>query len=460
MSGSDAPGPDDRGTHRGGRGALSEPQPGPVPGVSASSSGPVPAALLAGPDAGTAREALGAVVRSLAEAPAPDHPGDLALQALLAAYVRRDPDSVGAGTLEAAAALPSLDDAIALLGEADLGHALHRGFTEVAWVVAHLRRGDPDLDEMLAPVDEALLSLLAGSWEGPFDLAFGLAGIGTYALERWPGAAAGALLDGAVRQLDALAEPSGPGRALRTPPSLADLYGVSASLLPAFSAEGYFELGMAHGAAGAVSVLSRAVRAGAGGAGARRLLAELAAWLAAAANPPGAPFAFPGRLTVGLDAREDHRRASWCKGDPGLALALIHAGRALERDDLRSRGLEVARRIAALPAERSGVSDACLCHGALGLAHLFRRFHEASGEAALREAAVRWTLAALRLREPGRGTGGFVARFHRDDGSVYEAQDSSFLSGAVGIGLALAAALSPVDPGWDALLLANPGGAP
>jgi hypothetical protein len=415
-------------------------------------------ALLAGPDAGAAREALGAVVRDLAEAPAPDHPGDLALQALLAAYVRRDPEGVGAEALDAATALPSLDDAIALLGEADLGFALHRGFTEVAWVVAHLRRGDPHLDEMLAPVDEALLSLLAGTWEGPFDLAFGLSGIGTYALERWPGPAAAALLDGAIRQLEALAEPSGPGRALRTPPSLADLYGVSASLLPAFAAEGYFELGMAHGAAGAVSVLSRAVRAGAGGARARRLLSDLAAWLAAAANPPGAPFAFPGRLTVGLDAREDHRRASWCKGDPGLALALFHAGRALERDDLRSRGLEVARRVAVLPAERTGVSDACVCHGALGLAHVLRRLHEASGDDALREAAARWTRTALRMRQPGRGTGGFVARFHRDDGSVYEAQDSSFLSGAVGIGLALAAAISRVDPGWDALLLANPGG--
>jgi hypothetical protein len=399
-------------------------------------------------------------VRDLAGAPAPDHPGDLALQALLAAYVRRDPEAVGAEALAAAAALPSLDDAIALLAEADLGFALHRGFTEVAWVVSHLRRGDPDLDEMLAPVDEALLSLLAGTWEGPYDLAFGLSGIATYALERWPGRVAQALLDSAIRQLDALAEPSGPGRALRTPPALADLYGVSAPLLPAFSAEGYFELGMAHGAAGAVSVLSCAVRAGAGGARSRRLLSDLAAWLAAAAHPPGAPFAFPGRLTVGLDAREDHRRASWCKGDPGLALALLHAGRALERDDLRSRGLDVARRVASLPAERTGVSDACVCHGALGLAHLLRRFHEVGGEPALREAAVRWTLSALRLREPGRGTGGFVARFHRDDGSVYEAQDSSFLSGAVGIGLALAAAVSRVDPAWDALLLANPGGVP
>jgi hypothetical protein len=417
-------------------------------------------ALLEGADAIAAREALAAVVRDLVEAGAPDHPGDLALQALLGTYVRGDPGATGAAAAGAGGRLPSLDDAVALLAEADLGFALFRGFTEVAWTIAHLRRGEPDLDEMLAPVDEALLSLLAGPWEGPFDLAFGLAGIATYALERWPGPVASALLEGAIRQIDALAELSGPGRALRTPPSIADLYGVPGALLPSFSSEGYFELGMAHGVAGAVAVLSRAVRAGAGGTAARRLLSDLAAWLASAANASDAPFAFPGRLTVRLDGREEHRRASWCKGDPGIALALLHAGRALGRDDLRVRGVAVARRVAALPSGRTGLSDACLCHGALGLAHLFRRFHEATGEGALRDAAVRWTLAGLEMREPGHGTGGFVARFHRDDGSVTEAQDSSFLTGAVGIGLALAAAVSTVEPGWDALLLANVGGAP
>jgi len=427
--------------------------------------------LLSGSDADAAREALAAVTRDLGAAPAPDHPGDLALQALLAAYVRRAGAAAGDAALAAAARLPALDDAIARLAEADLGFALHRGFTEVAWVVAHLRRGETDVDESLAAVDAALLDLLARPWEGPFDLAFGLVGIGTYALERWPSPVAAALLDGAMHQLDTLAEPSGVGRALRTPPSLADLYGVPAALRQSFSADGYFELGMAHGVGGAVSMLSRAVRAGgeggAAGAGAvraaaragHRLLEDLVSWLVAAGRPEGAEWAFPGRLSLDLAMSEEHRRASWCKGDPGVALALLHAGRALGRADLRRRGLEVARRVAALPPERSGVPDACLCHGALGLGHVLRRVHEASGDPAFREAAVRWTQAALALREPGRGTGGFVARFHRDDGTVHEAQDSSFLTGSVGIGLALAAAVSTVEPGWDALLLANPGGA-
>jgi hypothetical protein len=413
--------------------------------------------LLAGADADSARQALAAVVRDLADAPRPGHPGDLALQALLGAYVARDAGACGAAAVEAAARLPSLDDAVERLADADLGFALHRGFTEVAWVAAHLRRGDPDLDASLAPVDEALLSLLAGRWEGSFDLAFGLAGIATYALERWPGPAAAALLDAALARLEEMAEPSGPGRALRTPPPLADLYGVPAPLLPAFASQGYFEVGMAHGAAGAIAALSRAVRAGAGGPAARRLLADLAAWLVAAANPPGSPLAFPGRLSADLIGREDHRRASWCKGDPGVALALAHAAGALGRDDLRARAREVAEGVAAIPEGRSGISDACVCHGALGLAHVLRRLHEATGAAALREAAVRWARAGVGMRRPGRGTGGYVAVFHRDDGSAFEAQDSTFLTGAVGIGLALAAAVSPSDPAWDALLLAAPG---
>lgn len=438
-----------------------------------SGTAPRPDALLSGADAAAAREALASLLDDLSRSPRTDHPGDLALQALLAEYVRRaGPAGAGERALEAAGRLPALEDAIERLGEADMGFALHRGFTEVAWTVAHLRRGDPSLDELLAGVDEALLELLDSPWEGPFDLAFGLAGIGAYALERWPSPAAESIVGGVIRQLDALARPSGPGRALRTPPAIADLYGVPPALLPSFSASGYHELGMAHGAAGPVAMLARAVRVGAG-QGSRRLLEDLVAWLAGAPAlvaasagaghrpghwPGGGPApSFPGRLSVDLSAREDHARASWCKGDPGIALALLHAGRALGRHDLWQQGLDTARMVAGFSRERAALPDACVCHGELGLGHLLRRFHEASGDHAFREAATRWTRAALSRREPGRGTGGFVARFHRDDGSVYEAQDSSFLTGAVGIGLALSAAVSTVDPAWDSLLLANPG---
>lgn len=410
------------------------------------------------PSAGAIREALAAVVASLAEAPRPDHPGDLALLSLLAEHVRRAGREAGEAALAAADGLPPLEDAIALLAEADIGFALHRGFTEVAWVAAHLWKGLPDLDELLRPVDEALRSLLDHPWEGPFDLAFGLAGLGVYALERWPGTAAAALLEGVVRQIDALAEPSGGWRALRTRPDQVDLYGVEPPLRDLFAAEGYFELGMAHGVAGPVAVLARAVLAGAGGARARRLLGDLASWLAEAALPAGAELAFPGRLSRDLSAAELHRRASWCKGDPGVALSLLAAGRALGREDLRRLGLGAARRAAVRPPEAAGIADACLCHGALGLGHVFRRLHRASGDPVLGEAGTRWTREALAMRQPGRGTGGFLARFHREDGTTYEAQDTSFLTGGVGIGLGLAAAVSSADPSWDALLLASVGG--
>jgi hypothetical protein len=412
------------------------------------------------PVAESAREALAAVVASLAEAPRPDHPGDLALLALLAEHVRRADGAAGEAALAAAGGLPPLEDAFARLADADVGFALHRGFTEVAWVAAHLWRGAPDLDEVLRPVDEALLSLLDQAWEGPFDLAFGLAGLGVYALERWPAAAATRLLEGVVRQLDALAEPSGGWRALRTRPDQVDLYGVEPPLRDSFAAEGYFELGMAHGVAGAVGVLARAVLAGAGGERARPLLGDLASWLAAAARPAGAELAFPGRLSRDLSAAELHRRSSWCKGDPGVALSLLAAGRALGRGDLRHLGLDAARRAALRSPAVAGISDACLCHGALGLGHVFRRLHQASGDPVLRAASARWTREALAMRQPGRGTGGYLARFHREDGTTYEARDTSFLTGAVGIGLGLAAVVSSADPSWDALLLASAGGPP
>jgi hypothetical protein len=50
-----------------------------------------------------------------------------------------------------------------------------------------------------------------------------------------------------------------------------------------------------------------------------------------------------------------------------------------------------------------------------------------------------------------RGVGGFYA-YHPNREPVWQA-DPSFLSGSVGIALALLSAVHPIDPGWDRLLL-------
>jgi lantibiotic modifying enzyme len=106
----------------------------------------------------------------------------------------------------------------------------------------------------------------------------------------------------------------------------------------------------------------------------------------------------------------------------------------------------------------TGVVDAGLCHGASGLALTFARLFRATGEERLRDAAVRWFERTLALRRPGNGIAGFRSWVPEEDGAEGWAwsDDASFLSGASGIGLALLAAATCVEPAWDSVLLLRP----
>jgi len=81
---------------------------------------------------------------------------------------------------------------------------------------------------------------------------------------------------------------------------------------------------------------------------------------------------------------------------------------------------------------------------------------QATGEERLAEAARSWYERALAFSEPGCGCGigGFRSWATDRTGVSDWRDDPGFLEGAAGVGLALLAAASPVEPEWDRLLLA------
>jgi hypothetical protein len=146
-------------------------------------------------------------------------------------------------------------------------------------------------------------------------------------------------------------------------------------------------------------------------------------------------------------------RLAWCYGDLGIAATVAVAAQGARRTDWRGTAHEIARAAARRPPAASGVIDASLCHGAAGVAHLFNRLYQESGDPELGEAARRWLHRALAFRRPGRGIGGFRTWEAQADGSGSWYDDAGFLAGAAGTGLALLAAVSPVEPAWDRALL-------
>lgn len=367
--------------------------------------------LVEGEAATRALEAAKAIARDLAsDSQAPPGPGLSDGQAGLAlffAYLERSLGDPEAGEH----AVHHLDRAIARLAQPPAPNAsLYHGFTGVAWMAEHLAAGESSAEEedLNEEIDRALLVALRRSpWRGEADLLGGLVGWGVYGLERLPRPSARELLRLVVLRL---AEHSG---ATREP-----------------------DLGMAHGAAGVIALLARMLQEGASSPEAVSLLT---------ATVDGVLLSSQG------DGGEGD--LAWCAGDAGLSVALLAAGLACGREDWERAALRLAVAAAGRYLDGAEGFDPALCHGTAGLSHLFHRLYQTTGDPVLLAAAHRWLERTMARRRPGKGIGGYLCFRRQADGRFGWVSDAGFLGGAAGIGLALLAAATPVEPAWDRLLL-------
>jgi len=364
----------------------------------------------------------------------------------------------------------SLDAAIGVLAAVPMSTSLYSGFPGIAWAADMVgglvgrtgtrdtgtRDGSPGErvsggtgpEDRNGDIDAALAAVVLRYPErGAYDLIDGLAGIGAYALARWPRPAAAACLDGVVERLAARARRDGDGVHWWTGPD--QLIGPRARQYP----DGGVDLGMAHGIAGLIPLLARAHTLGAHPRAVRSMLDGTVRWLLAHLIETPAGHTAPG--FVARDTAPVPARMAWCYGDPGVAMALLLAGRDAGEPAWTRAGTELALAAAARTPAEAGVSDAGICHGSAGLAHLFCRMYQLTGEQRLADAAVTWAERTI-ARCTGQDGG------HRGDEAAGQGggrsgrQGAGLLEGTAGVALVLLAACYPVEPAWDQLLFGVP----
>jgi lantibiotic modifying enzyme len=343
--------------------------------------------------------------------------------------------------------LQSLREALATTAARQEGASLFSGFLGVGWVLRHLEGQIFDADEDPGTeVESTLLQALAlhpDLWSA--ELISGLAGFGLYFLERLPSEASRHGAEQVVERLAAQAEEEGGAVSWFTP--VRSMPSSHREIYP----DGYYNLGVSHGIPGVIGFLAAAHRRGVAATEARRLAEGAVRWLLDHRLPESSGNTFPGYAGPGIEPVPT--RLAWCYGDPGVAAVLGLAGRTFGREDWEREALAVARRAAKRGESDVSVVDAGLCHGTAGLAHVFHRLHRATGDEMLREAALFWLQRTLDQRRPGRGTGGFEHADAGASGPNRWSEETGFLNGAAGIGLTLLAALTPVEPEWDRLML-------
>lgn len=345
-----------------------------------------------------------------------------------------------------------LDTAVEGVATIIMPPGLYSGFPGVAWVAEHLQtrlfEPDPESGDPYLEIDEALLTFVGTlTTADEYDLIGGVTGLGVYARERLASPSGALLLERVVDHLATQAETGPDGTTWFTPPHR----------LPEWQREihpqGLYNLGVAHGIPAVLALLAIACRAGVAADRARPLLDGAVRWLLARQLPAGTASCF-GTVAV-AGGEPSPSRLAWCYGDPGIAATLLVAAQAAGEPAWEAKALEIARHAARRAPEQSFVRDAGICHGAAGLAHLFNRFWQASGEAVFRDAAVAWIERTLAFQVPGEGIAGFSA-WHAQSGQQGRwVAEPGLLEGATGVGLVLLAAVSAVEPEWDRILLVS-----
>ncbi len=356
---------------------------------------------------------------------------------------------LGSGdTSDRDAALALIERAVDALAEGSFRPDLGAGFTGIAWAVQHLQRafgltGEGDLAES---ADEALAELVMPRRPiRSYDLISGLAGWGVYCVERGPGSRAGECFVRIVDHLEALAERRDGRACWFTPPEAMPEH--QRETAP----EGYYNVGMAHGAAGVLAMLGLAQASGLADERIPGLVTAGARWILEQERPEDLSLRFVNWVARGRNERRS--RFAWCYGDPGVIVGLVVAARGIGDAELCETMLVHARRAADLSIEHPDVRDAALCHGAAGVGHIFNRLFQATGEPCFADAARFHLRRAIELRAPGEDVAGFRALRAKPEGGDPWAADAGLLTGACGIALALHASTSHVVPAWDRVLL-------
>ena len=345
-----------------------------------------------------------------------------------------------------------LNRAIEAMNDSTPAASLFVGFTGVAWVSEHLdamsrQRSGDDGEDPNADVDAALIDHLAEPRpHAEWDLVEGLVGLGVYAIERLPRASGRRVLELVIARLAELAQPVPPGLTWPTPPGRPVADHVR-------DPQARYDVGLAHGIPGIVALLGLAIEADVDVERCRQLLEGAVRWLLAQRLPRECVSCFPSH--VGTEADAAPARCAWCYGDPGVAIALWGAARRAGMADVERAALGIARHAAEVRERRDDVRDAQLCHGSAGVAHLFHRLHRATGDASAKAAALYWFERTLEFRRPGAGLAGFRTWSLERTLEGEWIDDPRFLTGIVGVGLALLAAATDVEPAWDRVLLAS-----
>lgn len=344
----------------------------------------------------------------------------------------------------------------------NLGPGLADGLSGLATAARALSREGTRYRSLLCTVEAALvevaeahvakmrLSSPHGVAVSTFDVIAGLTSVGRYLLARRDAPACRRALESVLGCLVYLSEEDAGG----VPHWHTGIEHMTDSSLRTSYPHGHVNLGLAHGIAGPLALLSLATIVGVEVDGQQQAIVRTGDWVGRSqledewgVNFPAAtPLAPPGGTTANDEPRPS--RSAWCYGAPGMARALWLAGSATHRRDYRDLAVAAMGAVYRRPTAARRIDSPTVCHGVAGLLQVTLRFANECRLPMFVDAARDLTTQLVGAHEP---TSRFGYRNLEPNGSRVD--HPGLLDGAAGIALVLLAATTRVEPTWDRVLL-------
>lgn len=315
------------------------------------------------------------------------------------------------------------------------------GVSGFVWAVEHLvqnnflRREDvPFLDDM---DDIVYNQMMQDVKNGGYDFLHGSIGMAMYLIERPKSEKNERYLNNFIEELEKQA--------------VIDSMGVRWKSVPdAETGETGVNLGLAHGLPSIIIFLTKFYKK-IGDKASHNLLVKSVDFLLSQkidVNVKGSFFPNvifdDGKVTIG-------RKMAWCYGDIGRGISLYRAGQTLNDKSLIDFALEIlVDRAKINDLTKAGVEELGICHGTIGLAHVFNKMYSETGIQDFKEASKFWTDETFKMPKFINGLNDFEKFFPGEENKM---QELGLLIGVTGIGLAFISFLSHDNLEWDKCLM-------
>ncbi|MEP7143442.1 MAG: lanthionine synthetase C family protein [Ferruginibacter sp.] len=342
-----------------------------------------------------------------------------------------------------------IEKTIKTLSKKKLLYSHCSGIAGIAWGIQHLvKNGFIEQDETensFEEIDEFLFNVMKQDLnEYRYDFLHEGLGIMLYFLDKQPGAITQTYLEEAVTWLE---------KAMVTKDTGITWRDYSPKKIEGGNQPASYNLGLAHGVPAILSILSMIYEKGTATGRILPLVERGVKWLLSNKNRThdNCVSLYPATVSEGDNAPgAKQSRLGWCYGDLSIAITLWNIGERLQNDYYKEEAYIIFEHtLKHRDIRNGGIVDASLCHGSMGVSHIYRRAYIATGNSFFLNGADQWLQQTLQMASWKNGLAGF--KYHTPNG--YE-NNYNLLEGITGIGLALIAALDKdTTPAWDRCLL-------